>query len=282
MLLALIMVGTYPGRTAVAQEDTWGPWEYAETMTQLDPFGAHAINGFGLAARDEVAVRFHIDAAQKIEVSVFLETRADFDTSGTTLKVRLRAETDGSGNVPGDIIANTDTAMLIAEDEWEKHAWYSAVIDHGEPLTAGTYWVCLYVEQSTNDWWLFLYIVEHADTFGHPVTWDANARRYLEMDGLQFISNTGEWLDNLDDPYIRVRQLTGTNYIPVAESLEVDPTTATVDVDPVTFTGTATDGDDVGEAKTIEHYRFRYKSSRDPKIVVLVSFESLAALTLVL
>jgi hypothetical protein len=241
------------------QEITYGPWKSAVTNTTPDPLDGEQVAVIPLATGDELAARFALNNAGWIQVSVFLETSPEFDLTQASLSLQLRA-LQGGPTVPGTVIPGTTTPFTIDDDEWRSYKWYTDVIP--VPGTAsGPYWVCLVVNQAPTNGSLGV-VVERTDRLEHTLTWNPVADRYQERDGLWF---DGSWTENEPDPYIRVRQDSGVNQVPLVSSLLVSPNPATVG-DTVTFTGTATDGDG---PIAINYYRFSYTKDGDPTRVVL-------------
>ena len=87
LTLLLTFVVLEPAR---GQEPVWGPWEYAETMTQSDPLGGVGVGGQFVFGPDDVCARFVVNTVGKIEAGAFLGTTPDFVPSAVALRFRLR------------------------------------------------------------------------------------------------------------------------------------------------------------------------------------------------
>lgn len=250
-LLALLFLLNTPQLAQAVDLTAWGPWRYAQTNTDYNPLEG-GVAGVALSTGDEVAARFEISDVPSIEVAVFLKSDANFVPEQTTLKVQLRAL--GSGDVPGDVVTGTETELQIDPNEWTSYGWYSAVIEF--PVApSGTYWVCLYVEQTPGEGSLAM-ITERTDGLVYQLTWDPYNGRYVERDGLWY--DGAQWTQNERDPYIRIRQQTG--HLPVVIGITVDPNVATPG-ETVTLTATATDPDG---ADSIVSYRWTYMRNANP------------------
>ena len=211
---------------AAQQEPVWGPWKSAATQGSVESELVY------FDAGDFWGARFSVQTTE-LEVSVKLWRGSAFDLETTTLTAEVR-ELDPPYNVVADWNASFDLIGLTGSGPGGQ--WRTVRLEANGVWINGTYWIGIKGGPNIPDRALLNYA--EVDTN----TWDSEAQRYREYDGLIYRAQWGNWSTNKADAYLRIREKVGDNECPTGSIDKVDPNPVVEEHD-VTLSGSGDDAD---------------------------------------